>query len=140
METVDRNQGAENMPRAFMDERFLLQTRTAQRLFEEYAKDAPILDFHCHIAPADLAENRRFTSITELWLGGDHYKWRALRSNGVAESFITGQASDWEKFEKWAETMPKLIGNPLYHWTHLELQRYFRHPHRARPGYGPGNL
>ena len=113
------------MSREFMDERFLLQTRTAQRLFEEYAKDAPILDFHCHIAPADLAENRRFSSITELWLGGDHYKWRALRSNGVAESFVTGQASDWEKFEKWAETMPKLIGNPLYHWTHLELQRYF---------------
>jgi len=114
-----------NAPRTFMDERFLLQTKTARRLFEEYAKDAPILDYHCHIPPSDVAEDRRFANLTELWLGGDHYKWRALRSNGVAEHFITGNASDWEKFEKWAETMPKLIGNPLYHWTHLELQRYF---------------
>ncbi len=112
-------------PRAFLDDRFLLRTETAVRLFARYAKDAPIVDFHCHIPPADIASDRRFSTITELWLGGDHYKWRALRGDGVPEACITGDASDREKFRRWAEAMPRLIGNPLYHWTHLELQRYF---------------
>ncbi len=111
--------------RTFLDNRFLLMSPTAQHLFDEYAKASPIMDFHCHIPPADIALDRRFANITELWLGGDHYKWRAMRGNGVEEKFITGDAPDREKFCKWAETMPKLIGNPLYHWTHLELQRYF---------------
>ena len=111
--------------RRFMDEDFLLETPTARHLFETYAKQAPIVDFHCHIPPADVATNRRFANITELWLGGDHYKWRAMRSNGIPESHVTGNAPDREKFQAWAETLPMLIGNPLYHWTHLELQRYF---------------
>lgn len=118
-------QGAGAAARSFLDNRFLLMSPTAQHLFDEFAKNAPIVDFHCHIPPADIAQDRRFSNITELWLGGDHYKWRAMRGNGVEERFITGDAPDWEKFLKWAETMPKLIGNPLYHWTHLELQRYF---------------
>ena len=114
-----------NPARAFMDDDFLLTTPTARHLFHTYAKDAPIVDFHCHIPPADIATDRRFANITELWLGGDHYKWRAMRSNGIPESHVTGNAPDREKFQAWAETMPLLIGNPLYHWTHLELQRYF---------------
>ena len=85
----------------------------------------PILDYHCHINPREIAEDRKFENITQVWLGGDHYKWRQMRSNGVDEKYITGDASDREKFQKWAETMEKLIGNPLYHWSHLELQRYF---------------
>ena len=112
-------------PRAFLDDRFLLRNGTAVRLFEQYAKDAPIVDFHCHIPPADIATDRRFATITELWLGGDHYKWRALRGDGVPEACITGSASDREKFHHWAAAMPRLIGNPLHHWTHLELRRYF---------------
>lgn len=110
---------------AFMDEDFLLQTPMARHLFHTHAAKAPIVDFHCHIPPADVAADRRFATITELWLGGDHYKWRAMRSNGIPESHITGNAPDREKFQAWAETLPMLIGNPLYHWTHLELQRYF---------------
>ena len=109
----------------FMDENFLLQTRTAQDLYHNHAAKMPIIDFHCHLVPQMIAENHQFRSITELWLGGDHYKWRALRTNGVDEHYITGDASDWEKFEKWAETVPYTMRNPLYHWTHLELKTAF---------------
>lgn len=109
----------------FMDKDFLLETETAQMLFHKYAKNTPILDYHCHINPREIAEDRKFDNITQVWLGGDHYKWRQMRSNGVDEKYITGDASDREKFQKWAETLEKAIGNPLYHWSHLELQRYF---------------
>lgn len=109
----------------FLDENFLLHNKTAETLYHEYAKDMSIIDYHCHISPQEIAENKKYKNITELWLGGDHYKWRAMRSNGIEEKYITGEASDKEKFFKWAETMPACIGNPLYHWTHLELQRYF---------------
>lgn len=111
--------------RAFMDQEFLLTTPTAQRLYHDYAEGMPIIDYHCHINPMEIYEDKRYDTITEVWLGGDHYKWRAMRSCGVAEKYITGDASPAEKFQKWAETIPNLIGNPLYHWTHLELQRYF---------------
>lgn len=111
--------------KSFMDQDFLLQNKTATELYHHYAKSMPIFDFHCHLSPKEIAENKQYRNITELWLGGDHYKWRAMRSNGVAERFITGEASDEEKFQKWAETMVFCIGNPLYHWTHLELRRYF---------------
>ncbi|MBO4398491.1 MAG: glucuronate isomerase [Bacteroidaceae bacterium] len=109
----------------FMDKDFLLQTQTAQKLYHEQAAKMPIIDYHCHLDPKMVAEDHKFKSITELWLGGDHYKWRALRSNGISEKYITGNASDWEKFEKWAETVPYTLRNPLYHWTHLELQTGF---------------
>ena len=109
----------------FMDKDFLLSTPTARTLFHEFAEKAPILDYHCHINPREIAEDRRFDNITQLWLGGDHYKWRLMRSFGVDEAYITGDASDKEKFFKWAEVLGKAIGNPLYHWSHLELQRYF---------------
>ncbi len=109
----------------FISEDFLLETEWARTLFNEYARDLPIIDYHCHLPPGEVAEDKRWNSVTEIWLGGDHYKWRALRSNGVPEAFITGDAEDWEKFEKWAETMPYLLRNPLYHWSHLELKRYF---------------
>lgn len=108
-----------------MDENFLLDTETARRLYHEYAAEMPVFDYHCHLSAKEIYEDRNFKTITEAWLGGDHYKWRALRTNGVAEEYITGDAPDREKFDKWAETMPRLIGNPLYHWTHLELQRFF---------------
>ena len=109
----------------FMDKDFLLSTPTAQHLFHDYAAKMPILDYHCHINPREIAENRKFENITQVWLGGDHYKWRQMRTNGVDEKYITGDASDREKFQKWAETLEMAIGNPLYHWSHLELQRYF---------------
>lgn len=108
-----------------MDENFLLHTECARKLYHDYAKPMPILDYHCHISPQDIAQDRQFTDITQVWLGGDHYKWRQMRSNGIEEAFITGDAPAREKFQKWAETLEKLIGNPLYHWSHLELQRYF---------------
>lgn len=111
--------------KAFMDKDFLLSTPTAQTLFHEYAEKTPVLDYHCHINPREIAEDRKFENITQVWLGGDHYKWRFMRSNGVDEYYITGNASDKEKFMKWAEVLGKAIGNPLYHWSHLELQRYF---------------
>lgn len=111
--------------KAFMDKDFLLETEMAQKLYHEYAAKMPILDYHCHINPQEIAEDRKFENITQVWLGGDHYKWRQMRSNGVEEKYITGDASDREKFQKWAETLEKAIGNPLYHWSHLELQRYF---------------
>ncbi|MBR3638066.1 MAG: glucuronate isomerase [Lachnospiraceae bacterium] len=109
----------------FMDRDFLLSTPTAQKLFHEYAENTPVLDYHCHINPKEIAEDRVFDNITQVWLGGDHYKWRFMRSCGVEEKYITGDASDYEKFEKWAECLSHAIGNPLYHWSHLELQRYF---------------
>ena len=109
----------------FMDEQFLLRSETAQMLFHEHAKNLPIIDYHCHLVPKMIADDYQFHSITELWLGGDHYKWRAERTNGVDERYITGDASDWEKFEKWAETVPYTFRNPLYHWTHLELKTCF---------------
>jgi len=109
----------------FMNEDFLLKTETARKLYHDHAAKMPIIDYHCHINPRDIYEDKRYDSITEVWLGGDHYKWRAMRSCGVAEYYITGEATSAEKFQKWAEAIPNLIGNPLYHWTHLELQRYF---------------
>ncbi len=109
----------------FMDEEFLLSTETAKKLYHEYAEKMPILDYHCHIDPKEIYEDRKFDNITQVWLGGDHYKWRQMRSNGVEEKYITGDASDREKFQKWAETLGMAIGNPLYHWSHLELKRYF---------------
>lgn len=111
--------------KAFMDKDFLLETETACKLYHEYAAKMPILDYHCHISPQEIAEDRKFDNITRVWIGGDHYKWRQMRSNGVEEKYITGDAPDREKFQKWAETLEKAIGNPLYHWSHLELQRYF---------------
>ncbi len=111
--------------KTFMDENFLLQTDTAGELYHRYAESMPIIDYHCHLSPADIAEDRIFNNITEAWLAGDHYKWRAMRANGVAEKYCTGNASDREKFMKWAETVPYTLRNPLYHWTHLELRRYF---------------
>jgi len=113
------------MKKKFMDEDFLLQNETAVTLYHEYAAKMPIIDYHCHLDPKEIAENKKFRNITEIWLGGDHYKWRAMRINGAEERYITGDADDKEKFMKWAETMPYCIGNPLYHWTHLELRRYF---------------
>ena len=109
----------------FMDKDFLLSTDAARDLFHNYAEKMPVVDYHCHINPQEIYEDRKFDNITQVWLGGDHYKWRQMRSNGVEEQYITGDANDREKFQKWAETLPKLIGNPLYHWSHLELQRYF---------------
>lgn len=111
--------------RVFNDENFLLQTPTAQRLYHDHAAKMPIIDYHCHLSPAMVAADHRFRSLAEIWLDGDHYKWRAMRTNGVAERYCTGDASDWEKFEKWAETVPYTMRNPLYHWTHLELKTAF---------------
>jgi glucuronate isomerase len=113
------------MKKNFIHADFLLATKTASKLYHTYAEHLPIIDYHCHIPPKDLAENRQFENLTRIWLAGDHYKWRAMRTCGVDERFITGNASDWEKFEMWARTVPKTIRNPLYHWTHLELNRPF---------------
>ncbi len=109
----------------FLDENFLLHNKTAQKLYHDYAVQMPIIDYHNHLSPEQVANDVKFENITQVWLYGDHYKWRAMRTYGVDEKFITGDASDWEKFEAWAETVPYTMRNPLYHWTHLELQRYF---------------
>ncbi len=109
----------------FMDKDFLLKNDTAKKLYHEYAKDMPIFDYHCHLIPSQIAEDKRFTTISDAWLGGDHYKWRQIRTAGFDENLITGDADPFDKFMAWAETMESLVGNPLYHWTHLELQRYF---------------
>jgi len=109
----------------FLDKNFLLKTETAQHLYHKYAKKLPIIDYHNHLNPKEIAENKQFKNLTEIWLQGDHYKWRAMRANGIDENFITGNKSDKEKFEAWAETVPYTMRNPLFHWTHLELQRYF---------------
>ncbi len=113
------------MVKKFMDKNFLLETKTAQKLYFDYAEQMPIIDYHCHINPQEVFENRKFDNITQAWLGGDHYKWRMIRSNGIDEDEITGSADDRTKFERFAEALPLAIGNPMYHWTHLELQRYF---------------
>jgi glucuronate isomerase len=109
----------------FIHEDFLLSTRTSRRLFHQFAEAEPIFDYHCHLSPKDIAENRQFNNLFEIWLEGDHYKWRAMRSNGVAERFCTGDADPFAKFQAWAATVPHTLRNPLYHWTHLELKRYF---------------
>lgn len=109
----------------FMDEDFLLQNETAKYLYHEHAKNMPIFDFHCHLIPSEIAEDKKYNNITEIWLYGDHYKWRAMRSFGIDEEYITGSKSDFEKFKAFAKAMPYLIGNPIYHWSHLELKTYF---------------
>ena len=118
------------MAKAFMDENFLLNSSSAETLFHEYAKDMPIFDYHSHISIGEIRENKQFRSITEVWLGGDHYKWRLMRTMGVDEEYITGGASDWDKFLAWAKSVSRAVGNPVYHWTHLELQRFF-HIHQG---------
>ncbi|MFO7656074.1 MAG: glucuronate isomerase [Bacteroidales bacterium] len=109
----------------FLDDNFILQTKTAQKLYHEHAKNMAIIDYHCHLNPKEVADNKKFDNLGQIWLNGDHYKWRAMRTNGVDEEYCTGKKSDWEKFEKWAETVPHTIRNPLYHWTHLELKTAF---------------
>ncbi len=109
----------------FMDENFLLTNTTAENLYHNYAKDMPIIDYHCHINPKEIYENKQFKNITEAWLYGDHYKWRAMRAVGIDEKYITGDSNDYDKFMAWAKTVPLSLGNPIYHWNHLELQRYF---------------
>ena len=117
----------------FLDKDFLLKTATAKRLFHDYAADMPIIDYHCHLSPKDIAEDRIFNNIAEVWLHGDHYKWRAMRTNGIHESYCTGDKTDFEKFEQWAATVPYTMRNPLYHWTHMELQRYFNVTEQLSP-------
>jgi glucuronate isomerase len=109
----------------FLGDNFLLETETSKELYHEFAKEMPIIDYHCHLPPDQIAEDKQFENLTQIWLYGDHYKWRAMRTNGVHESYCTGNKPDFEKFQKWAETVPYTLRNPLYHWTHLELQRYF---------------
>ncbi|MCY7779389.1 glucuronate isomerase [Bacillus haynesii] len=109
----------------FLNDDFLLTSETSKVLYHQYAKGMPIIDYHCHLSPKEIYENKTFKNLTEAWLYGDHYKWRAMRANGISEEFITGEASDEEKFSAWARTVPMTIGNPLYHWTHLELRRFF---------------
>lgn len=113
------------MAKTFMDENFLLETPTAQKLYHEFAAPQPIIDYHCHLPPEQIAQNKQFRNITEIWLGGDHYKWRFMRSSGVTEDYMTGDQPDEAKFRRFCEVLPMGIGNPLYHWSHLELQRYF---------------
>lgn len=120
--------------KAFMDdEDFLLTTQTARQLFETYAKDMPILDYHCHLSPQEIFEDKHFDTITDVWLGGDHYKWRLMRANGVEERYITGDAPAREKFQKWAETLVRCIGNPVFEWSHLELKRFFGYEGMLNP-------
>ena len=109
----------------FLDENFLLQNKTSQQLYHEFAKPMPVIDYHNHLPPEEIANDINFENLTQAWLYGDHYKWRAMRINGIDEDYCTGKASDWEKFQQWAATVPNTLRNPLYHWTHLELQRYF---------------
>src|SRR5690242_15086590 len=110
---------------AFIHADFLLQTEAARRLYHTFAAHQPILDFHTHLSAKDIADNRRFVNLTEIWIEGDHYKYRAMRANGIDERFSSGDASAYEKFQAWAETVPHTLRNPLFHWTHLELKRYF---------------
>ncbi|MEX0883549.1 MAG: glucuronate isomerase, partial [Cyclobacteriaceae bacterium] len=111
--------------KTFLTDDFLLKSDFAKTLYHDHAKKMPIIDYHCHLSPHDIAKNRQFTNMTEVWLKGDHYKWRAMRTLGVNEKYITGQSTDAEKFQKWAESVPYTMRNPLFHWTHLELDRYF---------------
>jgi glucuronate isomerase len=108
-----------------VNDSFILTNETGRRLFHTYAKDLPIIDYHCHLSPAMMAEDHRFANATELFLGGDHYKWRLMRTNGIDEQLITGNGDDYDKWMAFAATVPLTIGNPMYHWTHLELKRYF---------------
>lgn len=110
----------------FLDENFMLQNATAEKLYHEHAANMPIIDYHCHLSPGDIANDRKFENLTKIWLEGDHYKWRAMRTNGVDEKYITGEADDYAKFLKWAETVPYTMRNPLYHWTHMELKKPFK--------------
>jgi glucuronate isomerase len=110
------------MAATFMDDSFLLCNKIAERLYRDYAAQLPIFDYHCHLPVREIAEDKNFGTITEAWLAHDHYKWRAMRANGIDERFITGKASDYDKFRAWAETVPYTIGNTLYHWTHMELR------------------
>jgi len=114
-----------SMNTAFIHEDFLLESKCARELYHRYAADLPIIDYHCHLKPSEIAEDKRWDNITQIWLYGDHYKWRAMRTAGVSVRFCTGDASDWEKFSSYAGVVPKALRNPLYHWTHLELKRYF---------------
>jgi glucuronate isomerase len=123
--TMKRKPARRAAARTFITRDFLLESRSARRLYHDYAESLPIIDYHNHLPPQEIAEDRRFENLTRIWLAGDHYKWRALRTNGVPERFITGDASDWEKFQHWAATVPATLRNPLYHWTHLELQEPF---------------
>lgn len=123
---------------SFITDDFLLHGKTARRLYDTYAAPQPILDYHCHLPPKDIAENRRFANLFEIWLEGDHYKWRAMRANGIAERYCTGDAEPYEKFLAWAGTVPKCLRNPLYHWTHLELRRYFGITELLDPASAPG--
>ena len=109
----------------FMDSDFLLSNSTAKALYHQHAAALPIIDYHCHVSPREIFEDKHFENITQVWLYGDHYKWRLMRSNGIDEHYITGDASDYEKFQKFAEVLPRAIGNPMYHWCHLELKNYF---------------
>ena len=109
----------------FMNENFLLKTEAARILYHDYAAKMPLMDYHCHLNPQEIYENRKFENITQIWLGGDHYKWRLMRAGGVEEQYVTGSAPDREKFQKFVEVLSRAIGNPLYHWSHLELQRFF---------------
>ena len=111
--------------RPFIDDDFLLRSGAARDLYRQYAQPEPIYDYHCHVPPEQIASNHRFADLAEIWLGGDHYKWRAMRANGVDERLVTGDASPREKFDAWVATVPQTLGNPLYHWSHLELLRYF---------------
>jgi len=113
------------MPRPFLDDNFLLTNPTAERLYHDYARDMPIIDYHCHLSPKEIYENKTYRNLTEVWLYGDHYKWRAMRANGVEERLVTGDADDYDKFLAYARTVPMTIGNPLYHWSHMELRRFF---------------
>lgn len=113
------------MGKIFLDENFLLNTEAARQLYHEFAKPMPIIDYHNHLPSQQIADDTQFENITQAWLYGDHYKWRAMRTNGIDESYCTGNQPDIEKFKKWAATVPYTLRNPLYHWTHLELQRYF---------------
>lgn len=115
----------ERIANPIIQEDFLLQNEVAKELYHDYASKMPIIDYHCHLPPSDIANDRKFKNLTEIWLEGDHYKWRAMRTHGIDEKYCTGQATDWEKFEKWAETVPFTLRNPLYHWTHLELKNPF---------------
>ena len=118
---------------SFLTDDFLLHSETARRLYHDYAKDMPIIDYHNHLPPNEVVGEKQFENITQAWLYGDHYKWRAMRTNGINERFITGDATDYEKFEAWAKTVPYTMRNPLYHWTHLELKGYFDENRLLKP-------
>lgn len=122
------------MKKPFIDENFILETKSAEQLYHQYAKDLPIIDYHCHLNPKEIADDKQYQNMTDIWLRGDHYKWRAMRTNGVNEKYITGDASDYEKFERWAETIPYCLRNPLYHWAHMELSHPFGIDKLLSPG------